>query len=96
MENASTRHTWDELKALIAEKREMGWEFVFMGAGIDAYAQGARMGIDRSATLSYGTERRQTEAAFDALGENTAAFACYESRSVSYSVDQKVSAGDID
>ena len=37
-ENTSQENSWSDLKALIAEKEAEGWEFVFMGAGIDAYA----------------------------------------------------------
>jgi hypothetical protein len=43
-ENASTEHTWDELNALIKEKSAAGWQFNFLGTGIDAYDTGAHMG----------------------------------------------------
>ncbi len=45
LENASTEHTWAELNLLIKEKAKLGWQFNFMGAGIDAYEQGRQMGI---------------------------------------------------
>jgi hypothetical protein len=52
-ENASTEHDWNELNALVKEKAAKGWQFNFMGVGIDAYDQGARMGIPAAATVAY-------------------------------------------
>lgn len=93
-ENASVENSWADLKALISEKEKAGWQFVFMGAGIDAYAQGERMGIARAKTVSYGTDRRSTEAAFAATARNTASFAAGSMASVAYSEVQKREAGD--
>jgi hypothetical protein len=52
-ENSSTEHSWGELNALVKEKSAKGWQFNFMGVGIDAYDQGARMGISPDATVAY-------------------------------------------
>jgi hypothetical protein len=52
-ENSSVEHNWAELNALIKEKAKLGWQFNFMGVGIDAYDQGARMGIAPAATMAY-------------------------------------------
>ncbi len=93
-ENASRENSWEDLKALVAEKEAVGWEFSFMGAGIDAYAQGARMGIAPEKTISYGKDRAGSLAAFAALGENTRLFASGEKSSAAYSVSQKRAAGD--
>ena len=51
-ENASTEHGWDDLNALIKEKTAAGWQFNFLGTGIDAYDTGARMGVAAASTLS--------------------------------------------
>lgn len=93
-ENTSRENSWSDLKALIAEKEAEGWEFVFMGAGIDAYRQGERMGIKASNTLSYGKDREATEAAFASTAANTAMFAAGTMRSMAYSAEQKFAAGD--
>jgi hypothetical protein len=52
-ENSSTEHIWNELNALVKEKAALGWQFNFMGVGMDAYDQGARMGIAPAATVAY-------------------------------------------
>ena len=94
-ENASVEFTWEGLRSLIAEKEVLGWEFNFMGCGIDAYEQGARMGISRDKTLSYGKDRIATRAAFEATASNTALYASGTTASVGYTSEQKKSAGDL-
>ena len=93
-ENQSRENGWADLKALVAEKEKEGWEFVFMGAGIDAYSQGARMGISRAKTISYGTDRDETRAAFSATAMNTAGFASGALADIGYTDAQKWASGD--
>lgn len=84
---------WRDLKALVEEKEGKGWEILFMGAGIDAYAQGAQMGISRSKTISYGTDSLATRAAFAATAHNTSLYASGAMASMDYTADQKFAAG---
>nr|WP_300306754.1 vWA domain-containing protein [uncultured Anaerostipes sp.] len=54
MENASREYGYKEVKAMIEKEKETyGWEFLFLGANIDAVAEAGRMGIhaDRSVTF---------------------------------------------
>ena len=54
MENASREYTYAQVKSLISSRSEKdGWEFMFLGANMDAVSVAARMGIsaDRSATF---------------------------------------------
>ena len=54
MENSSQRWTWDALKALIIQQREVyGWKFIFLGADIDAVEVGERMGVDRRYAMTF-------------------------------------------
>ena len=53
LENASRRYTYDKVKAMIERQRETyGWEFLFLGANIDAVETAGRfsIGADRAAT----------------------------------------------
>lgn len=94
-ENASTEHTWEELQGLIKSKQAEGWEFNFMGAGIDAYQQGSRMGISMANTVSYDhRDRHATRSAFVAASANAASFSSGRSANTAYSVQQKVASGD--
>lgn len=51
-ENAS-KHRLEEIRALIAEKEAEGWEFLFLGANIDAFAEGGNMGFKPTSTIQY-------------------------------------------
>lgn len=93
-ENSSHQHNWESLKALIAEKTKEGWQFNFMGCGIDAYDQGARMGISRGSTVSYAKDAASNRAAFSATASNTASFSAGRSFDTSYSPSQKAASGD--
>ncbi len=54
MENASHRYTSDQVKAMVRRQKEKyGWEFLFLGANIDAVETAAHFGIgaDRAANF---------------------------------------------
>ena len=54
MENASHMYSSDEVKAMVKrEKEKYGWEFMFLGANIDAVSVASRMGISQSRTSCY-------------------------------------------
>lgn len=94
-ENASTEHTWEELNLLIKEKSALGWQFNFMGAGIDAYQQARQMGISERATVSYDkTSAHASARAFEASAENIVRYAKMEADEIVFSMDQKADAGD--
>ena len=70
MENASHRYTSDEVKRMIEkEKREYDWEFLFIGANIDAVETGARFGISRDRVSNYMADRAGTELLYDSVSE---------------------------
>ena len=53
LENASRKYSYDEVKRMITHQTETyKWEFIFMGANIDAVAEGGKLGI--CADRSYG------------------------------------------
>ena len=62
-ENSSRKFSQHQVFTTVAERRERGWTFVFLGANQDAYAAGGDMGIARSNTANWvaddaGTRRR--------------------------------------
>jgi uncharacterized protein YegL len=94
-ENASVEHSWADLNALIKEKTDLGWQFNFLGAGIDAYQQGVRMGIAQSATMSYNSsDRVMTEAAFKGRAMRTSLYASGAVADMSIDAGEKLAAGD--
>lgn len=94
-ENSSVEHNWNELNALVKEKAALGWQFNFMGVGMDAYDQGARMGIPPQATVAYDhRDSARTEAAFRASAQTASCYAMEERDTTDYTPAEKVAAGD--
>ena len=73
-ENSSQHTTLDGIKELIGQKREEGWEFVFMGAGVDRWV-GTSMGIASGSTFVYDHTPGDHTAAFASASSGTSAYA---------------------
>ena len=70
MENASRRYTYDKVKAMIERQRETyGWEFLFLGANIDAAQEAARFGIRADCAADYYADSIGTEAVYESVCE---------------------------
>ena len=52
---------------MIEEKKEAGWEFIFVGANIDAVATAADYGIDAECALDYHADKKGTRKIYEAL-----------------------------
>lgn len=62
MENASRRYTSDQVKHMIQRQKEKyGWEFLFLGANIDAVETAAHFGIDADRATNYHNDARGQE-----------------------------------
>lgn len=56
-ENASKEWTWAAVEQLITQQREKyDWQFIFLGANIDAEVVGARMGVPRASSMTYDVQ----------------------------------------
>ena len=54
MENASRHYSSDRVKAMVQRQKEKyGWEFLFLGANIDAVETAAHFGIDEDRAVTY-------------------------------------------
>ena len=75
MENASTRYSYADVKKLVEAQKESGWEFVFLGANIDAAETAGRFGISANRAMNYHSDHIGTRKAFDAFGGLMCCFA---------------------
>ena len=75
MENASTRFNYKEVKRLIEQQREKGWEFIFLGANIDAVEVAEHIGIDARRAVNYHADKKGTRMAYGAMANFMSAFA---------------------
>ena len=73
MENASRSYSSDEVKKLIEEKKAEGWEFLFLGANIDAVETAKRFGIREDRAVNYHADAAGTALNFDVLSEAVSA-----------------------
>lgn len=69
MENASRKFTYDRLKKEIESKKEQGWEFLFLGANIDAIETAGRFGISEDRASNYVCDSEGVELQYKAVGE---------------------------
>ncbi len=53
MENASREYTAKKVRKMIEQKKETGWEFIFIGANIDAVETAESMGISSDMSVDY-------------------------------------------
>ena len=69
-ENASRRYGYGELKRLIERQKEKyGWEFLFLGANMDAVAAASRFGIDADRAVRYHCDSAGIALNYEAIGE---------------------------
>lgn len=70
MENASRDYSYKRVQEMITRQKEkFGWEFIFLGANIDAIATAARFGIDADHTSNYHADTVGMANTFDAMNE---------------------------
>ena len=75
LENASRRYTYDKVKEMIQRQKEKyGWEFLFLGANIDAAKEAARFGIDADRAANYHADHTGTAVIYEAVCETVCDF----------------------
>ena len=75
MENASRHYTADKVKSMISRQKEKyGWEFLFLGANIDAVETAGRIGINPDRAVDYKCDSEGTALNYEVLGETVSVF----------------------
>lgn len=79
MENASRNFTAEQVKAMVeARKKDCGWEFLFLGANIDAVQTARRFGIGADRAVNYRADSKGTAVAYATVAEAACAVRCAE------------------
>ena len=69
-ENASRKYTSDEVKKMITRQKEKyGWEFLFIGANIDAVETAARYGIASDRAVNYHADSHGQQVLYSTVSE---------------------------
>ena len=70
MENASRFYSYDKVSCMIKRQKECyGWEFLFLGANIDAAAEARRFGIDEAMAANYHCDEAGTALNYEVISE---------------------------
>ena len=69
MENASHTYDYDTVRDMIEAQKKRGWEFLFLGANIDAAAEATRFGIDESMAANYHCDEVGTALNYEVISE---------------------------
>ncbi len=86
LENASRRYNSRDIKRIIEQKKEEnGWEFLFIGANIDAIETANTYGIDRDRAVDYTADSQGTGVVYEAVCNAVSSVRCGEPLSPSWS-----------
>ncbi|MGG7619068.1 vWA domain-containing protein [Bacillus coreaensis] len=70
MENASREFTPEQIKKMIKHQKEKyGWDFIFLGANIDAISTAAQFGIDEDFAVDYHADNLGTKLNYEMVSE---------------------------
>ncbi len=70
MENASRHYSYDTVRRMIERQKEKyGWEFLFLGANVDAAREAKRFGIQEDRAVRYHSDSIGTELNFEAMND---------------------------
>ena len=77
MENASRRYTVDRVREMISrQKAKYGWEFLFLGANIDAISTARRFGIGADRAVNYRADARGTRLNYEVVSDAITGVRC--------------------
>lgn len=70
MENASHIYSSEKVKRMIEhEKEKYGWEFIFLGANIDAVETARHFGISKDRAVNYNCDSQGTKLNYEVVSE---------------------------
>lgn len=70
LENASRLYSYDRVKGMVErQKARYGWEFLFLGANIDAIETAGRFGISADRAANYHSDPQGTALNYEVLGD---------------------------
>ena len=77
MENASRSYTAERVRQMIErQKSRYGWEFIFLGANIDAIETARHFGIDQNRAVSYRSDHEGTRLNYEVISDAVSQLRC--------------------
>ena len=79
MENSSHEYSYNKVKKMVEkQKKKYGWEFLFLGANIDAIEVAGRFGIAANRAINYESDRQGTQLNYEVLSRTVSEFRACE------------------
>ena len=66
-ENSSSEYSYANIKKLIEKQKELGWEFIFLGANIDVAKEAGKFGIDKDMAVKFNNDSEGVAINYKAL-----------------------------
>lgn len=89
MENASKRYSYEKVQAMIKKEQEKyGWEFIFIGANIDAVQEAKRFGIRKERAVNYVHDEIGTEAVYRSVSKAVCAMRMADASCAGSAIDE--------
>lgn len=77
MENASREYTYERVRHMIErQEKKYGWEFLFLGANIDAIGEAEKIGIAADRSVTYLADDIGNQVAYEAIADATYEMRC--------------------
>ncbi len=68
-ENSSREYSYPKIKNMIEAKKELGWDFIFLGANIDSVKEAGRMGITGNSVANYTNDSEGIATNYEAISD---------------------------
>ena len=79
MENSSRQYSYDKVKKMVEkQKKKYGWEFLFLGANIDAIEVAGKFGIAANRAINYESDHVGTKLNYEVLSRTVSEFRACE------------------
>ena len=69
LENSSHEFNYKKIKQMIGQQKECGWEFIFLGANIDAIGTASELGIDSDHAVEFHADEEGVQMNFSVVTE---------------------------
>lgn len=94
-ENRSRKYTREQVKGLFTrQQEEYGWQFIYVGANVDAFAEAGGIGIRTDSTLEYAATRKGTTSSYAAASASSSRYASGQSATTAFTDEEREEAAD--
>lgn len=89
MENASRQYSYEKVQKMIKRQQEKhGWEFIFIGANIDAVQEAKKFGIKKERAVNYVHDEEGTETLYQSVGKAVCAMRMADASNAARAMDE--------